>query len=309
VINGEEVDLISNESLVYAKADFDPEIILKGDFNVLITMCGIGGEYNGVGLVNSEEEILELYKSIQNLKEAKGWANLSSVQRKFYNHLNWLSMHRKATILIRAYIQKIVPQIKEVLSTQEMVTLTNEDGDEVVGYLDAVVRWVDDRIVVVDHKTAAREYDWDAVLKSPQLSLYMHSVSEKYENTRTAGYIVLRKNLDKNRTKVCCECKHNGTGSRAKSCDNTKEDGKRCGGEWIERITPEGRIDVLINEIPHRTEEIVMENMAEINHMIKQGIYTRNMNACSNPFPCQFAELCFKNDASNLIQVESKRRS
>jgi hypothetical protein len=83
-------------------------------------------------------------------------------------------------------------------------------------------------------------------------------------------------------------------------------DGKRCGGEWKERISPDGRIDVLINEIPHRTEEIVMENLADVNHQIKQGLFTRNLASCTSPFPCPFFKLCWNNSKEDLIDMNEE---
>lgn len=304
-INKKNVELFNCEDIVYAKADFDPDLILPGDLNMMVGMTQAGAPYEGVGVLKSPEECFELVNSIRDKKEAKGWANLKPVERKFYNHMHWLSMHRKGVLLINAYIAKILPQVKEVLAIQQQVELVNEDGDSVIGYIDAVVRWVDGRIVIVDHKTAAREYDWDSVLESVQLTMYVHAVSAQYENTRTAGYIVLQKNIQKNKTKVCTECGHNGTGSRAKTCDN-KIDKKRCGGAWKEKINPEGVINVIINDIPERTEEIVMENLADVNHVMKQGMFTRNLMACDTPFPCPFKKLCWQGSMEDLVDLNKE---
>ena len=304
-INKQQVDLQDNEDIVYAASDFDGELISYADLAATHAKMGLGGVYEGVGVVRTPEDCLELVEAIRKRKEAKGWSGLESVERKFYNYMHWLSMHAKGIILIKAYIEQIVPKIKKVLSGQKEINLVNEDGDAITGFIDAVLEWEDGRTVVFDHKTAAREYEWDAVLKSPQLALYVHAVESEF-NTRNAGYIVLRKQIDKQKTKKCQVCGHDGTGSRAKTCDN-KVDGKRCGGVWLEKVNPKGRIDVLINEIPKRTEEIVLDNFVDINAQIKTGIFPRNLSACSNPFPCPFQKLCWQNKTEGLIKLEEDK--
>lgn len=304
VINKVEVDLVSNPDIVYAASDFDAELISDADLNMMMAKLGIGGEFQGIGVVRSNEDVVELVSSIKKQKEAKGWENLEIKERQFYNHMHWLSMHAKGVILIKQYIEQIVPKIKKVLSGQKQITLKTEDGDEITGFIDAVLQWEDNRIIVFDHKTAAREYEWDAVLKSSQLALYVYAVEEEY-NTKTAGYIVLRKNIDKNRIKKCKECGHDGSKSRAKTCDN-EVDGKRCGGQWAEKIKPKGRIDVLINDIPERIKDIVLENFQDINAQIKTGIFPRNLNSCESPFRCPFIDICHKNDTSKLLKLDDK---
>jgi hypothetical protein len=180
----------------------------------------------------------------------------------------------------------------------------NAEGDEITGFVDAVVEWEGKGVVVIDNKTAAREYDWDAVQKSPQLALYMHALSHEF-NTRTAGFVVLRKGIKKNKTKQCNKCKHDGTGSRAKTCDN-EVDSKRCTGTWNEQIAPEGEINVLIANIPERLEEIVIENMADMTHLIKQGVFPRSLGSCDKPFPCAFKKLCFENSTEDVVCVKEE---
>lgn len=298
-INKKMVELVSSELITYAASDFDGELIPDADINGIIALCGIGSRYESLSPARSREELMGLMGAIKREKEAKGWDNLTSPQRQFYNHMNWLSLAVKGKILLRQYIKQILPQITKVLAVQKEIKLVNTEGDEITGFVDAVVEWVDGRVVVIDNKTAAREYDWDAVLKSTQLALYVHALQDEFK-TRTAGFIVLRKGILKNRSKVCSVCGHDGTGSRAKTCDN-EVDSKRCSGAWNEKINPEAEINILINDIPERVEQIVLENLADMGYLIKQGIFPRSLNSCESPFPCQFRGLCFKNDDSNLV--------
>jgi hypothetical protein len=303
-VNKVQTDLQDNETIVYAASDFDGDLISQADLNAVVAKTGLGGIYQGVAPVRTPEEALELVDTIKKLKEAKGWENLTSKERRYYNYMHWLSMHAKGVILIRQYIEQIVPKIKRVLSGQKEITLSNDDGDVITGFVDAVLEWEDGRIIVFDNKTAAREYEWDAVLTSPQLALYVAAVQEEY-NTKFAGFIVLRKQIDKQKTKKCSVCGHDGTGGRAKTCDN-EVNGKRCGGAWLEKINPKGRIDVLINEISDHVKDIVLENFMDIAYMIKQNVYPRTLSACERPFPCSFRDLCWKNKMEGLFKLEDK---
>lgn len=305
-INKKQASLIDNEDIVYAASDFDADLISPADLAAAHAKVGLGGIYQGVGTAIVPEALFEIMDTIRKEKEAKGWVNLTSTQRKFYNYMHWLSLHAKGVILIKAYIDQIVPKIKRVLSGQKEISLTTDEGDSITGFIDAVLEWEDGRVIVFDHKTAAREYEWDAVLKSPQLALYTYAVEDEYK-TNHAGFIVLRKNIDKQKTKKCLSCKHDGTGSRAKKCDN-EIDGKRCNGEWLERINPKGRIDVLINEIPARTKEIVLENFSDVNAAIKTGIFPRNLGSCEKPFKCQFIGLCWSNKTDDLVKLEDESK-
>jgi len=304
MINKKPVELVNSELITYAAADFDGDLIPDADINAVMSLCSPGSKYEAMKPARNRQEILDLMAGVKRAKEAKGWANLEPVQRQFYNHLNWLSLAVKAKILLRQYIKQILPQVTKVLAVQRQITLQNAEGDEITGFVDAVVEWSDGRVVVIDNKTAAREYDWDAVQKSPQLALYMHALAPEF-NTRTAGFIVLRKGIKKNKTKVCSKCGHDGTGSRAKTCDN-EVDSKRCPGTWNETISPEGEINVLIANIPERLEEIVIENMADMTHLIKQGVFPRSLGSCTSPFPCPYQKVCFQNSTEDVVCIKEE---
>jgi len=204
--------------------------------------------------------------------------------------------------MIETVRKEILPNIIEVLGTQEYTSLVNEDGDEVVAYADLVCRYKGyDEPIVLDWKTSSREYEESAVLTSPQLTLYVHSLFEKYK-TRKAGFIVINKRLIKNKTKYCEKCSKDGTGQRHKTCDNVINE-ERCNGKWIEKINPKAFIQVIIDTIPVQTENIVLQNYDDINAAIKTGIYTRNLQSCIRPFgKCQFFDICYKDDYSKVIK-------
>lgn len=292
-INKEKVQLYDNETLVYANADFDGELLNKGD---LLTLNGV---LFAAGVACAPEKIIQFIEDLKAEKEAKGFESLSVPLRKFYNYANWLSLYHKGILMLTAYRDEVLPQIKKVLAVQKKITLTS-DADEIIGYIDAVVEMQDGRVVVMDNKTSAREYEQDAVIKSPQLALYVHAVRDEF-HTNYGGFCVLRKGINKQRIKTCKVCKHVAK-SRAKTCDD-EVDGKRCGGEWTEKIKPKAEVQMLINEIPPRLEEIVLEGFADINAVIKADIFPRNLNSCLKPFPCPYYRLCHENKMDDLVKL------
>lgn len=228
--------------------------------------------------------------------------NLTKEEDEVLHLASWLSLKRKGEAMLHTFQSEVMSKINKVYAVQKQIKLTNNTGDVITGYIDLVADYADEGVVVFDVKTASREYDKGAVLTSPQLSLYVHGVSEEY-NTRKAGYIVLIKKLMKDKTKVCSKCGFNGTGGRHKTC-NDESNGERCNGEWIEKINPRCLKQILVDNIPEQTEDIVLQNMDYINQAIKNGVYYRNLQSCIRPYgKCQFFNLCYYNDDKDLIKI------
>jgi hypothetical protein len=126
-------------------------------------------------------------------------------------------------------------------------------------------------------------------------------------DTRYAGYIVLNKAVRKNKKKVCSVCGHDGSGKAHRTCPAEDADGKRCGGTWNEEIDPEIFTQVIIDEIPERLEEIVLENTNMINACIKNEIFPRSLTSCNATYgKCPYYELCFKNSEKGLLYKVDK---
>lgn len=279
--------------LVYAETDYDAELLTDADKDVIdAAMAG--------GTISNVVNPFTTYDELRKKKKESGFENLKNEEKRFYNFLNWLSLMRKGLLMLKVYRTKVLPKIKKVHAVQKYVALENGDGDKIIGYVDMIADIEGYGTVIVDHKTSAMEYDQDAVLTSPQLSLYMHILEQEY-NTRKAGYIVLRKSVVKNRKKICSVCGHDGTGGRHKTCDKEVA-GKRCGGDWNETIDPDISVQIIVDDIPPLTEQVVIENYDETNKAIKSGTYPRNFNSCSNTYggPCAYKGLCFKGSMRNL---------
>lgn len=301
-INNVSTFLPTSVHLVYAEADYDEELLTEEDIKE------ITGKIIELELNVPQASLFDVYQELRKKKKDKGFINLDNDEKVFYNLMNWYSLKNKGLLMLKAYRKKVLPKIEKVRAVQKYVALQNNEGDSIIGYVDLVADIKDVGTVILDNKTSSMEYEENAVLTSPQLSLYTHILEQEY-NTRKAGYIVLRKSVIKNRKKVCTKCKHDGSGSRAKTCDNTIN-GKRCGGEWNETIDPDIHIQFLVDEIPSKTEEIVINNFDEVNNAIKAGIFTRNFNSCHNTYggPCPYLGLCFKDNMNGLVDLKKEEK-
>lgn len=296
-INGVKTYIPTSPLVVYAESDFDEELLDSKAWSKLQHYCDPK---------NAHEEIERIYKT----KKELGFDNLSTEDKTFLNLANWYCLAAKGYYMIECFKKNILPNIEKVLGLQMQIDLNNDSGDTVIGFADAVVKYKGyDKPIVFDLKTATREYEANAVLTSPQLTLYLHDLSAKFEDTRLAGFWVLHKTIRKNRKKVCSACLKDGTGQRHKTCD-AEHDGKRCNAAWVETIEPEATCQILINEIPEYTENLVLENYDMINQSINAGHFYKNLGNCVKPYgKCQFYNLCHTGKDNSLIVVEDRRKS
>jgi hypothetical protein len=293
-VNNETINLTSCTDIVYANADFDHDLLNEEDYKKIREKIGI----------TTNKTLLDEYSKIFKRKEYSGFNFLSTEEKVLLNLCNWYSMHHKGLIMLDSVRKKIVPHIKEVLAIQPKVELKNDHGDIVTGIADLVCLWKDiSEPIIFDWKTSSREYDKDSVLVSPQLSLYMHALFEEYK-TRRAGFIVLNKHIIKNKQKICSACQYDGTGFKFARCSNVDQDRVRCNGEWNIKINPEAYIQVIIDNIPKRTEDIVLENYDYINQSIKSGVFPRNLNSCISSWgKCEFWNKCYHDNNKGLIKL------
>lgn len=221
---------------------------------------------------------------------------------------NWFSMRHKGHLMLKAFREDIQPKIKKVYSLEEKVELNNENGDGWIGFSDIVCDIEGySTPVILDFKTAGRPYDENSVVRSVQLSQYLHVLSEKY-NTRLAGYCVFLKNIKKDSVKICSKCKFDGSGGRHATCNNEIK-GKRCGATWDIVTKFKCETQLIIDEIPETLENLVIENIEAVNNSINTGVYTKNLSGCWDDGygkPCQYQKLCWENNPEGLIKKEVK---
>lgn len=207
------------------------------------------------------------------------------------NEVFWECLLVKGQLMIKTFIIEFLPTVKEILAVQRKVTINNTDGDAVEGYVDFVVDFGEGP-VICDLKTSSIKYDYHSASNSPQLTTYVNALKPEFKTNKTA-FVVLYKQIVKNKIKVCEECFVSSTG-RAMKCDNIVE-GSRCNGQWTIDIDPAARMEVIHGFVSNSFEENVMENYSTILHAIREEIFPRNWGNCMayNKL-CPYFEACHK---------------
>jgi RecB family exonuclease len=277
----------------YAKTDFVEELLSKEDKQFAKAKLF---EYD----VFSSDNLTELKNQLEEERSQRFSLPFSTNRHKALNLLNWLSMRRKAHLMLEAYVQNIVPRIESVTAVQKQVELKSDCGSSLIGYVDAVVRFKGDtEDTVVDNKTSSSPYTEDQVRLSQQLSLYTYALGLK-----KAAYAVMQKNIRMNREKVCSVCSFESS-STHKTCNNVV-DGKRCNSSWNETIKPEAATQLIVDAIEEQTQHVVVDNIAEVNDAISANVFPKNLSACKNIYgnPCPYMNACWKNQTDYLEKVE-----
>lgn len=222
------------------------------------------------------------------------WAKVAGESNAYKS---WASLRIKGRMMLEAYVEQIYPLIEEVHSVQKEL-----DGRP--GVLDAIVTLKGIGKVLIDHKTSARPYKSDAVLSDTQLALYAHS-----EGVTKAGFIVMVKQIQKNRVKICKKCGFNGSYIRHKTCPETVN-GNRCHGAWDEKVSPEATIQVIIDDVPEMNKILITSSIHETEQLIKEGRFPHNLGACGKIYgkPCAYIKKCWTNDDEGLIVVKKEEK-
>lgn len=175
-LNGEYIQVKNSPQVDYYKSDCDVSLLEEQDLNDLFTYF------------DTLEEVQEFVNNYQKIK------NPDDLQEQIvYNTICWLSLMRKGLMLIDAYRKEVLPQLEEVISIQEQVSLPDGE-DEFIGVIDFVGRFKEDpeNVYIVDNKTSSRPYPEDSVRTSEQLAIYA-----EYKEVQHAAYIVVEKKIRK----------------------------------------------------------------------------------------------------------------
>jgi hypothetical protein len=295
-INGRVTYLPDCTLVVYAASDFDADLLKEEDLTFLNAKAKellpeLYAELGG--------DIREIATKCATYKKQRAFRKMREEEVKFHNLANWFSLRRKGHLMLHAHRKEVLPMISKVHGTQVKVELANDTGDTLIGYVDLVCELYSvPEKVIIDYKTSSIEYEADSVATSPQLTIYSHALDIK-----KCGYFVFRKGILKNKVKKCIKCGFDGSGGRSKTCNN-EVDGDRCHGAWVETIDPKVDIQIIVAEIPARTEEIILQNVNEINKAISQGIFIRNLGSCHGAFgACPYLSLCFRNEMGDVEKV------
>lgn len=241
-------------------------------------------DWDLVDLPSIENFAKELGWQGDDIKEAiktflKDQDNLSENQLKLLRFACWSSLEVVIPAMIASFEKWILPQIVEVHEVQHHIS-----DDKTHGYLDFTATIKDGRKVLFDLKTTKVPYAQDAVLKSPQLSLYAALHDYEY-----AGFITLCKTLNKNKIKTCPSCNHNETGGNRKNCPS-------CSTTMEVVMNPTSYSQILVDAVPEWNKELTKNAMCETIKLIDTGIFPRNLNTCFYLYgkTCPYIKQCWE---------------
>lgn len=182
----------------------------------------------------------------------------------------WVSLRRKGLIILDAYREQIMPRIKEVLQVQSNVSLTNEEGDTFIGYVDLICRWEDDRIVLFDNKTTSSKYNNEMVRASGQLATYKEATTIKID---AVGYIAIPKDIRKKKK-------------------------------------PAVEIGVFIDDVSEEVMAQTFQKYDVALRGIKVGDFPCHSPNCDTIFgPCMYKNLCKSGSYEGLVEVIKEKPS
>lgn len=203
----------------------------------------------------------------------------------------WESLYQKGCYVIKAFNEEILPKIKKTVLVQEQIEAHNEDGDSIIGALDAIVQWEDDKTYLIDNKTTSVKYTEESANESEQLALY-HFVKKEEYNLDGVAFFTLNKNLKKNVIKTCQKCGAIHKKTSLKSC-NAMIDDKKCGGELDKTFEFSVEVKTIFGKPSEKIEQNILDEFDKVNHGIKCGQFDRNEKSCFSKYgKCDFFNLC-----------------
>lgn len=226
----------------------------------------------------------------------------------YVEYQEWWTLFYKGIMFIEAYNNEVLPRIKKVIAVQEPISIKNEEGDEITGFLDLIVEWEDGKIYLLDNKSSSYKYEEDSARKNDQLPLYYYATKNKYK-LDGVGYIVLNKKINKNRIKTCKSCGLKNNSSH-KTCPNipvdlTRNIQFRCNGEFEVTINPTVDIQYVFNTVEESDVQRVIDLFDVANYNISNGIFATEHNPERGKFGwCDYKE--YYDGSPDFIKVEKK---
>ncbi len=174
---------------------------------------------------------------------------------------NWVSLHRKGQLILKAYTEQVMPFIVEVIAVQKYVKLKNGEGDSFVGWVDFIAKFDDGKVYIVDNKTTSIKYKDNSVRESAQLATYFEAAKEDNIKADGAAYITIPKKFRKKK----------------------------------EPLIP---IQIIKDNINEELIETTFQEYDNTLHGIKMGEFPCT-GCADNPFGCSYKKYC-ESDGKNL---------
>lgn len=300
-----EVILFDNPNIIFGHADFDKDVIIDEDKLIFDQWAKeLNLDYLGTTYT-------EIYAAISKIKK-NPYKKLKSNELKYFNRLSWRSLYRKGVLLLDSFYEQFYPKIEKVLATQKFCLIKDENtGDIIQGVVDAILKITGyDDPIVFDLKTASQPYKQDQIDRSDQLTLYLAMEGWKYK-TNLVGYIVLSKNINKEKESFCKVCNHKKNGSH-RTCNNMvnaiepNQKPVRCNGEWLETTVIKPIVQVMVARKSQEQMDSVLDDQSNMIVGMKNGIVFKNTSKCENWYGnrCPYFKLCHSGDMTGLTKKD-----
>lgn len=282
-VNGQLVQIAEYPLIKYNKNDFDKRFLLQEDYDRLMSK-----HYNTLEF-KSGQDFVSFVEELATLKV------ITQEEQIVYNLVNWLALRRKGHVLLDAYKEQIIPNIKSVTAIQKNISLKNDSGDEFIGIVDFIAVWSDNNEYIFDNKTSNRPYKLDAVAQSAQLMAYSEELG-----IHKAGFIVMQKQIPWEQQNSCSKCGYSDV-SRRSLCPN------KCGS--LNKIhVPKPVIQVVLDDVSERNRDEMFTEIQYLTDEIKAGNFTPNLEKCNNVYGqrCPYYDYCRSGSMNKLVKIDSE---
>lgn len=296
-----DIIIYDNDNIIFGYADFDKDVLTESNMQTLEE------QIKELGLHYLGKDGVTVYKAVAKIKK-NPYKRIKQNELKYFNRASWLSMHQKGLILLDSFYEQFYPRIEKVLTTQKFALLKdNETGDIIQGVIDMVLKLKNhDKPIIFDLKTASKAYTQEQIDFSDQLTLYAAMEGSKF-NTDQVGYVVLSKNINKDKESFCISCGHKKQGKH-RTCNNqiTTAEGTitRCNGTWEDKVLLKPKVQVLIQTKSDKEIERVLNEQINIIMAMKNNTIFKNTSKCSAWYGgiCPYKKLCWEGDATGLTK-------
>lgn len=309
-----------NLNCKFSKTDLDVRLYEASDIAKLEAASGNLNMSNAVKSYAKHGSVIELVKDIKKMKDQSFTRDLTLEEERFLHYANVLSMLRKGYLMLESFHKNIIPNITNVLGTQVAINAENGLGDSIIGYIDLLCNMEGytlpngrvlkaDDLVVADVKTAGNTY-WaklDDLNSSDQLDSYLVSPQvQSIQSTNLIAYFAVAKQVSKDEKSFCKKC-GNEKKSSHKTC-NAEIEGKRCGGEWDEKVSYFCEAKIVIGERNIQEASQMYEDYNMVVAGIKAGIFIRNRESCNSyGGVCEYYNICNKYLSPDQEEIELEK--
>lgn len=283
----DELDrLITDDTIIrYLKTDFEVRLLEPKDIDVLRNM-----HFDSLVLPAP-------FELAQFVSEALSLAELNQDERKLLNTLQRMSLAGRGILMLEAYEREVLPKIKDIKAIQKKIILKNEEGDELVGFVDFIADFDNQGTTIIDNKTAGRPYPDDAVQTSQQFGIYCEA-----EQIPRAAYVVMLKNVRFSNENLCIQCGHTET-SRKRRCPT-------CGSDFVTEVKKSVDVQILHDIINDKHQEALFGAIDVVLNSIKNEQFDMNTSACDNQFGrrCPYYSFCHEGGKMTGLEVKIEEK-